>query len=102
MVFDDKSQIEIGRYGFMFEMVYLTYPKADIYSLAVLTRARINSLGSPLEVCIPGGNIIFQNPSATLQHVFITKFKKLWLLTPKLSNRGCWRPTLEVRDSFES
>ena len=69
-------------------MVYLTYPKADIYSLAVLTRARINSLGSPLEVCIPDGNIIFQNPSATLQHVFITKFKKLWLLTPKLSNRG--------------
>ena len=78
--------------GFVSEMVYPTYTKADTYSLAVLRRARINSFGSPLVLFIPGPNIIFLNSSMNLQQVSISKFEKLWLMVPKLSNRGCRDP----------
>ena len=75
----------------MFEMVYpfcLRYPNSVTFWIAIFTRSRINSFASPLELCIPDGNIIFQISSVTLQHDFISKFEKLWLVTPKLSNGG--------------
>ena len=84
--------------GFVSEMVYPTYTKADTYSLAVLRRARINSFGSPLVLFIPGPNIIFLNSSMNLQQVSISKFEKLWLMVPKLSNRG-WSRSFRTHET---
>ena len=61
-------------FGFMFEMVYpfcLGYPNSITYSLAILKRARIYSFGSPLEVYIPDGKIIFQFSIVTSWFLFL-------------------------------
>ena len=73
---EDGAEFRIESLGFMFEMVYLGYPNSIIYSLAILKRSRINSFGSPLDVCIPDANLVFQNSSATLEQVLFSKFKK--------------------------
>ena len=74
----------------MFEMVYPflpRYTKSATYTHGFFRRPRINSFGSPLEVCIPDTNIIFQTSRTTHEHVLLSKFKKLWLVTSKMSNR---------------
>ena len=75
-------------YGFVFEMVYPRYPNVAIYTQALFRRPRFNSFGSPLELCIPEPNLIFQTSRTTLEQVLLSKFIKLWLLTSKMSKRG--------------
>ena len=75
-------------YGFMFEMVYLRYTNVATYTQALFRRPKINSFGSPLELCIPEPNLIFQTSRTTLEQVLLSKFIKLWSLTSKMSKRG--------------